>query len=206
MNSPHDASNKTLPTLAEQLKQSKGGEGAPFVFDCCEYLMKHGLETDSLFRVCGAYDAIGKIFMDGTCGMSIAEISNEIPVSVHDVAGALKMWFKKYGGSLWSQLLNMYMDELKIDGDKEKVIESTVDILLFMEKPSFDTFKHMILLLHALTRNSARNHMSLEAITISVAPSIFADRFGKKKNFFEFVVDNAPKVIGETESKRPLFF
>eukprot|EP01134_Creolimax_fragrantissima_P006008 CFRG6008T1 len=165
--------NEITPDISNPTDSAQVLNPAFFVA-CCNFLTKHGLTSEGIFRIPGNGRRVKTLqTLCASCDFGTPAISPE-EYSVNDVATALKLYLRELPTSL---LGNVYYHRI-MNITMMPVEHQTRAIRLFMHKlPSGhrEILKLLLNLLEKIIDNSSANMMDKNNLVVCLAPSLLWD-------------------------------
>ncbi|XP_005994734.1 rho GTPase-activating protein 12b isoform X8 [Latimeria chalumnae] len=141
-----------------------------FVKMCIEYVEKHGLDIDGLYRVSGNLAIIQKLRFAVNHDEKL-DLNDSKWEDIHVVTGALKMFFRELPEPLFTyNYFNDFVQAIKTQ-DKHRV-HAIRDLIKQLPKPNQDTMQALFKHLKKIIDNGEVNRMTTQSVAIVFGPTL----------------------------------
>ncbi|ESO11521.1 hypothetical protein HELRODRAFT_96714 [Helobdella robusta] len=185
-------------TLRFETRKNPGRTVPEIVEICIEYLRKHGLNEEGLFRLPGLTSMIKKcveLFDRGE-----RPRFEDIPsLDVHTVSSLLKLYIRELPSSLISADLYegvvRFMREMPLD--PKTSMENLRKLLLTLTKSNYHLLKYLCTFLSEVSKNSATNRMNSHNLSTVFSTAFLRPEFGD---------DDAALMMATSEARKAVTF
>ncbi|XP_077442784.1 rho GTPase-activating protein 18 isoform X1 [Stigmatopora argus] len=162
-----------LVTLLDQDQRRAPGTKVPFILHrLISHIEEEGLDTEGLLRISGAATRVKSLclelesrFYDGTFPWQ--------QLKQHDAANLLKLFIRELPHPLLTvEYLNAFVSVNKLPTKKQQLQALNLLVLLLPEA-NRDSLKALTEFFHRVTEHQAKNKMTLNNVSVVMAPNIF---------------------------------
>ncbi|CAK8683625.1 unnamed protein product [Clavelina lepadiformis] len=154
--------------------QQLTAEGVPIILEkCTTYVEQFGLTTKGIYRLSGTHSKTTKLLSDFKQNAR-ETVMRDTDLNVHDVANALKRWFKSLPGSLLTEELHEeWIDTSQIKQEhRSRKLEWYKHLIEKLPEINRNTLKVLLIHLNNVASHEKENEMSLHNLAIVFGPTL----------------------------------
>nr|CAB3222708.1 arf-GAP with Rho-GAP domain, ANK repeat and PH domain-containing protein 1 [Phallusia mammillata] len=157
------------PRLEDQQLTS---EGVPIILEkCMTYIEQYGLTTRGIYRLSGTHSRTTQLLSEFKQNARETQM-HEGEINVHDVANALKRWFKSLPGSLLTDHLHDQWLETTQETIYERKLEWYKHLVDRLPEINRNTLKVVLVHLNNVASHEGENDMSQHNLAIVFGPTL----------------------------------
>eukprot|EP00003_Mantamonas_plastica_P024554 TRINITY_DN458_c0_g1_i6.p1 TRINITY_DN458_c0_g1~~TRINITY_DN458_c0_g1_i6.p1 ORF type:complete len:769 (+),score=227.54 TRINITY_DN458_c0_g1_i6:54-2309(+) len=139
------------------------------VYDCIEYLTANGLQTEGVFRIPGAQNAINELKRRYDSGEIIKDIDNYDPFIV---AGTLKLYFRELSDPVVPfSMYQSFIDAHRLSDDIQRYNQLS-SLVKALPEQNFRVLQYLVHFLYRLCLYASVNKMTQQNISTCIAPGL----------------------------------